>query len=101
MAMIDDLALVMALLIGVAIGLALAIAHYQRASARQQGYEQEAARDEELRAAAQAARRRYRADGPRNRTARFFFPEPGSRAPDPAATASSFGRNRKRSWHPQ
>lgn len=47
-----DIGIVLALLTGAAIGLLLAVAHYQRAAARRRRYEQEAAQDRELRAAA-------------------------------------------------
>lgn len=63
--MIEGIGIAMALLTGVAIGLLLAAAHYQRAAARRQRYEQEAAQNRELRAAA----RRYRPTGPENSTA--------------------------------
>jgi hypothetical protein len=62
MAMIDGIGIVMALLTGAAIGLLLTAAHYQRAAARRQRYEREAAQDRKLRAAAP----RYRPAGPRN-----------------------------------
>lgn len=65
MAMIDGIGIAMALLTGTAIGLLLAAARYQRAAARWQRYEQEAAQGRELNAAA----RRYRPTGPRNSTA--------------------------------
>ena len=58
--MIDGIGIAIALLTGAATGLLLAAAHYQRAAARRQRYEQEAAQDRELYAAAQATMRRYR-----------------------------------------
>lgn len=67
--MIDGIGIAMALLTGGAIGLLLTVAHYQRAAARRQRYEQEAAQDRELYAAARAAIRRYRPTRPRNSTA--------------------------------
>jgi hypothetical protein len=68
--MTDDIGIAMALLTGAAIGLLLTEARYQRAAARRQRYEQEAAQDRELYdAAARAARRRYRPAAPRNSTA--------------------------------
>ena len=67
--MIDGIGIGMALLTGVAIGLLLAVAHYQRAAARRRRYEQEAAEDRELQAAARTRLDRYAATGSRNSTA--------------------------------
>jgi hypothetical protein len=69
MAMIDGIGIAMALLTGAAIGRLLTVAHYQRAAAKRHRYEQEAARDTELYAAARAAVRHYRSAGPRDSTA--------------------------------
>lgn len=67
--MIDGIGIAMALLTGAAIGRLLTVAHYQWAAARRHRYEQEAAQDEELHAAARARLRRYTTAGPRNSTA--------------------------------
>ena len=67
--MIEGIGIAMALLTGAAIGLLLAMAHYQRAAARRRRYEREAAEDRELQAAARTRLDRYAAAGPRDSTA--------------------------------
>jgi hypothetical protein len=68
MAVIDGIGIAMALLAGLAIGWLLTQAHNQRAAARRHRYEQEAAQDKELRAAARSRLRRYTIAGPPNGT---------------------------------
>lgn len=57
---LDVVAIGMAMLVGGAIGLLLAVAHYEHAAAQRQQYEQEIAHDAERYIAAQAALQRYR-----------------------------------------
>jgi hypothetical protein len=65
--MIYGIAITMALVIGGAIGLLLAVARYHSMAMERRRYEQEVARDGYLRAAAtQAALRRYSPTWPRN-----------------------------------
>jgi hypothetical protein len=64
--MIYVFGIVIALLTGGAIGLLLAAAHHQRVAAQRLRYEQEAARDRELHAAAAQAALRYRPTWPKN-----------------------------------
>ena len=60
------IAIVIALLVGGAIGLLLSAAHHQRGVSRQLRFEQEVTQDAELYAAVRARLRQYRPAGPRD-----------------------------------
>jgi hypothetical protein len=60
MSVLYGIVLVMMLLAGGSIGLLLAVTHRHLVAVRHQKYEQEAARDQELYAAAQAVLQRYK-----------------------------------------
>jgi type II secretory pathway component PulJ len=66
MTVVYGIVITMALLAGGAIGLLLTVAHYHLLAARHQRYEQEIARDRQLRTAAQAALQHYKSTGSRN-----------------------------------
>lgn len=63
---LDAIAIVIALLVGGAIGLLLSAAHRQRDVSRRMGFEQEVTQDAELYAAARAGLCQYRPAGPRD-----------------------------------